>query len=324
MTTSMTTSTDTSANACETKMYCKVCQDAGKSESEYTSHFVRASPDPDSEVVCPTLLALTCRYCRKDGHTKKYCPVLASKNARRQDQRQDKVHVMNSTDHELYNKCLAHGISSGLLLIAFAAPRECTTRVINNETTTSNGYNALNFDDDEECTSGPAPVTTSPSSAEWSKMSHAGSVRRERELNELLCVALKANEEMVKEAKLMNDKHIQNIENIKQEFRRERENRTMSQIQAELDNAIAIEIESIERNSTVKKKTVCKRKHGSGNIALTIDTSVEKLTLASESMSPPPQVSVNISQPKEVVTTQMKSWGDECDSDNDDDDEFFG
>ena len=56
--------------------FCKVCQDAGKSESEYLSHFTRETRDPNSKVTCPTLLALECRYCYKNGHTVKYCPVL--------------------------------------------------------------------------------------------------------------------------------------------------------------------------------------------------------------------------------------------------------
>jgi hypothetical protein len=56
--------------------FCKVCQDAGKSESEYRSHFTRETRDPNSKVTCPTLLALECRYCYKNGHTVKYCPIL--------------------------------------------------------------------------------------------------------------------------------------------------------------------------------------------------------------------------------------------------------
>ena len=56
--------------------FCNVCFDAGKTESEYTSHYVRASKEPNAKVVCPTLLALECNYCFKKGHTVKYCDVL--------------------------------------------------------------------------------------------------------------------------------------------------------------------------------------------------------------------------------------------------------
>lgn len=61
------------------RKFCKVCQDAGKSEAEYTSHYTRELPDPKSKVVCPTLLALECRYCYKAGHTVKYCSILKEK-----------------------------------------------------------------------------------------------------------------------------------------------------------------------------------------------------------------------------------------------------
>ena len=58
------------------KKFCKVCQDAGKSESEYTSHFVRDSPGPNGKVICPTLLSQNCRGCGINGHTYKYCPTI--------------------------------------------------------------------------------------------------------------------------------------------------------------------------------------------------------------------------------------------------------
>lgn len=60
--------------------YCKVCQDAGKPESIYRSHFTRETRDPNSRVTCPTLLALECRYCFKKGHTVKYCQKLKQRD----------------------------------------------------------------------------------------------------------------------------------------------------------------------------------------------------------------------------------------------------
>jgi hypothetical protein len=57
------------------KTFCKVCKDAGKPESEYTSHSVRAN----NKVICPTLLATECRYCWQKGHTTKFCPALEAK-----------------------------------------------------------------------------------------------------------------------------------------------------------------------------------------------------------------------------------------------------
>jgi hypothetical protein len=63
------------------KPYCKVCHDAGKTEKEYTNHFVKSSPGPEGKVVCPTLLAQCCGYCGACGHTPKFCPVLAAQKA---------------------------------------------------------------------------------------------------------------------------------------------------------------------------------------------------------------------------------------------------
>ena len=64
------------------KPYCKVCFDAGKPESEYTSHWVRSLPDRSgkTKVTCPTLLSTECRYCYELGHTAKFCPVLEKNN----------------------------------------------------------------------------------------------------------------------------------------------------------------------------------------------------------------------------------------------------
>ena len=58
------------------KPYCKVCHDAGKPESVYTSHYVKTSLDANAKIACPTLLALECKYCFQSGHTVKYCSVI--------------------------------------------------------------------------------------------------------------------------------------------------------------------------------------------------------------------------------------------------------
>jgi len=63
------------------KPFCKVCHDAGKSEKEYTSHYVRTEPGPNGKVVCPTLLSQECGYCGACGHTPKFCQVLAKNKA---------------------------------------------------------------------------------------------------------------------------------------------------------------------------------------------------------------------------------------------------
>ena len=66
------------------KKFCKVCQDSGKTEPEYTSHNVRETKDPNSRLLCPTLLALECRNCFKKGHTVKYCSLLKKQHLQQQ------------------------------------------------------------------------------------------------------------------------------------------------------------------------------------------------------------------------------------------------
>ena len=61
------------------KPCCKVCKDAGKSENEYSTHYVK---DLNGQVTCPTLLSQECRFCHKNGHTISHCPELAKKKER--------------------------------------------------------------------------------------------------------------------------------------------------------------------------------------------------------------------------------------------------
>jgi hypothetical protein len=70
----------------EVKKFCKVCQDAGKPESMYTSHFVRDRPGPDGKVICPTLLSQNCRGCGKSGHTYKYCKIVIQQDLEKKQQ----------------------------------------------------------------------------------------------------------------------------------------------------------------------------------------------------------------------------------------------
>ena len=75
------------------KPFCKVCHDAGKSEKEYTSHFVKSAPGPEGKVVCPTLLNQTCGYCGSCGHTPKFCQVLASHKAAEEKALKHATHI---------------------------------------------------------------------------------------------------------------------------------------------------------------------------------------------------------------------------------------
>lgn len=62
------------------KSFCKVCYDSGKTEAEYTSHFVKSEPGPKGKIVCPTLLSVKCSYCQDNGHMVSYCTKLKQQN----------------------------------------------------------------------------------------------------------------------------------------------------------------------------------------------------------------------------------------------------
>ena len=75
--------------------FCKICKDMGKSLEEYTSHYVRETPDPTSKVVCPVLIAAVCRYCKAGGHTVKHCPKIEAKNRQQAKALKDQSHIIS-------------------------------------------------------------------------------------------------------------------------------------------------------------------------------------------------------------------------------------
>jgi len=60
-------------------MFCNFCKNSGKTEAEYTSHFLRESKDPNSRVTCPALRSMECRFCFKKGHTVSKCKKLLNR-----------------------------------------------------------------------------------------------------------------------------------------------------------------------------------------------------------------------------------------------------
>jgi len=58
----------------EQTFFCKVCKDAGKTKSEFTSHNVKA---PNGRTCCPTLLSTCCKNCHNMGHTAAYCKTVS-------------------------------------------------------------------------------------------------------------------------------------------------------------------------------------------------------------------------------------------------------
>lgn len=57
------------------KPFCKVCYDAKRPASEYESHYVRETPNPNSKIICPIILNTVCHKCGKKGHVKSSCNV---------------------------------------------------------------------------------------------------------------------------------------------------------------------------------------------------------------------------------------------------------
>ena len=68
----------TMSNASSEKMtkFCGWCYNANLPESVYTSHYVRESQDPDSDIVCRNLLKHRCSACNCYGHSRGNCAVV--------------------------------------------------------------------------------------------------------------------------------------------------------------------------------------------------------------------------------------------------------
>ena len=85
----MSSNNNNTSSSSNTKSFCKVCKDAGCSESDYTSHFVKDQPGPNGKVVCPTLLNQSCRICNQTGHTSSYCKQYKPRPSREEPRHQE-------------------------------------------------------------------------------------------------------------------------------------------------------------------------------------------------------------------------------------------
>jgi len=61
---------------------CNFCKGAGEPESVYTAHWQFSKP-VDGKLICPKLLAYTCKKCNMNGHIEKRCLLPAPKKAER-------------------------------------------------------------------------------------------------------------------------------------------------------------------------------------------------------------------------------------------------
>lgn len=62
------------------KKFCKMCFDAKR--EGYDTHYLKDFTGPEVKIVCPYLLALQCNYCKEQGHTISYCPILKMKGTK--------------------------------------------------------------------------------------------------------------------------------------------------------------------------------------------------------------------------------------------------
>ena len=60
---------------------CMTCEKAGLT-GKALEHYTRKTQDPNSPIVCPTILAFKCGYCGQAGHSKGFCQVFKADQAR--------------------------------------------------------------------------------------------------------------------------------------------------------------------------------------------------------------------------------------------------
>ncbi len=70
--------------------YCSFCASAGVKGPH--DHFLRASNEAGSKVVCPKLLATECKFCGKMGHTARFCGEKADREFQRRAEFNVKKH----------------------------------------------------------------------------------------------------------------------------------------------------------------------------------------------------------------------------------------
>ena len=164
------------------KPFCKVCQDSGKSEAEYTSHFVKSEPGPKGVVVCPTLLALVCTYCNGKSHTVKYCKEL-EKNKNKKDYQKNNMNYEKREKKE--NRYTSNNV--------FQVLAECEEKVVDNFPPLS--LSQLKSD---------TKVSSSPFAFSYASMAAKPAVIVEEEKEKEFAMVFKDEKEIAKEKYLNN------------------------------------------------------------------------------------------------------------------------
>jgi len=155
-------------NRPQKKTFCKVCFDAGKSEQEYTSHFLKDRPGPNGNVICPTLLSTECRYCHEHGHFKSHCPDLEKR--KRDKERNAKARSVSRQQNFEVGGWMTAGVEKQLDEAILAAKLQPKVSV--QKFTSQSAFAALDSSDDEEevemsYTRGPSTAVAKAPQGAW-------------------------------------------------------------------------------------------------------------------------------------------------------------
>ena len=116
------------SNAMKHTPKCAMCEKAGLT-GKALEHYTRETQDPNSKIICPTILAFSCGYCGQAGHSRGFCQALKADQARAERERVRQEHEEERRRNERRSED--------------ERQRQETTRRLN-----SNIYTA--FDDEEE------------------------------------------------------------------------------------------------------------------------------------------------------------------------------
>lgn len=138
----------------QTTQFCAFCQTSGVPGPH--DHFVRASRDPKSQVTCPLLLDIKCGFCKRKGHTTKYC------GDRKYAECELRMHskVKNNTAFLAGEWMERPGLSKSTLY------QQKPYLPVNTKLTSH--FGALSCDSSSDSEQDPEPETTVPSGPSWS------------------------------------------------------------------------------------------------------------------------------------------------------------
>ena len=86
---------------------CATCEKAGLT-GKALEHFPRKTPDPNSEIVCPTIRGYKCGFCGESGHSKGFCKAFQSDQVRRDQefQRREQEEERRKSDRKVQDEKL--------------------------------------------------------------------------------------------------------------------------------------------------------------------------------------------------------------------------